>query len=241
MLKLDNDLLQQLGLGSLPDDQKRSMLQHIYDTLELRVGTNLANQMTDQQLLEFERFMDAGGDSDKVQALKWLETNLPHYKEVVSQEFEKLKAEVMQMAPQILAASTPAPVMSATDDGGYVTTATPSAPVAPMSGAANPVQSLQPQSMPGYASPQPAYTPQSPYSPSGYGQPQAVPTSGYYGSTQDPASSQQQTQPAWPQQGMPVPSQPVTMPVSDGFAQFPQQQPPAGPPSGYPPQTGYSA
>ncbi len=106
MLKLDNNLLQELGLGTLPEDQKKSMLQHIYDTLELRVGTQLANQMTDQQLAEFEQFIDAGGDSSQAQALQWLETNLPNYKQVVNDVFEALKNEVKQMASQIVAAAS---------------------------------------------------------------------------------------------------------------------------------------
>lgn len=107
MLKLDNDLLLELGLGALPEDQKKAMLQHIYETLELRVGTQLANQMTDRQLEEFEQFIDAGGDANQEQALHWLETNLPNYKQVVNEVFEALKAEIKQMAPQIMATSMP--------------------------------------------------------------------------------------------------------------------------------------
>ena len=105
MLKLDNNLLLELGLGSLPEDQKKAMLQHIYETLELRVGTQLASQMTDQQLEEFEQFIDEGGESNQAQALQWLETNLPNYKQVVNEVFEALKGEIKQMAPQIVAAS----------------------------------------------------------------------------------------------------------------------------------------
>ncbi|HSX43024.1 MAG TPA: DUF5663 domain-containing protein [Candidatus Saccharimonadales bacterium] len=108
MLKLDNSLLEEIGLGVLDADQKKAMLQHIYETLELRVGTNLANQMTDQQLEEFEKFIDEGGDASQAQALQWLEANLPHYKQVVNQVFEELKAEIRQMAPQIVASSMPA-------------------------------------------------------------------------------------------------------------------------------------
>lgn len=105
MLKLDNNLLQEIGLGTLPEDQKKAMLQHIYETLELRVGTQLANQMTDQQLQEFEQFIDAGGQASQDQALRWLETNLPNYKQVVNDVFEALKLEIKQMAPQIVASS----------------------------------------------------------------------------------------------------------------------------------------
>jgi len=103
--KLNNALLEELGLGALPDEQKRLMLQHIYETLELRVGTNLANQMTDQQLDEFEKFIDDGGDQNQAQAQQWLEVNLPNYKQVVNEVFEALKAEIRQMAPQIVASS----------------------------------------------------------------------------------------------------------------------------------------
>lgn len=109
MLKLDNNLLEELGLGSLPETQKRQMLQHIYDTLELRVGTQLANQMTDKQLEEFEKFIDAGGDANQAQALQWLEANLPNYKDVVQQTFDALKVEVKSMAPQLLTSAAQQP------------------------------------------------------------------------------------------------------------------------------------
>jgi hypothetical protein len=102
MFKLDNALLEELGLGSLPADEKNPMLGHIYETLEMRVGMKLAEQMTNEQLDEFEGFIDR---NDEPGALKWLETNFPHYKDVVAQELEKLKGEVKAAAPQILEAS----------------------------------------------------------------------------------------------------------------------------------------
>jgi len=100
MIKLDDNLLAELGLQSLPPEEKKNLLRHIYETLEMRVGTTLAQQMTDAQLDEFESFINA---NDEAGALRWLETNFPNYKDVVAQEFEKLKQEVRQSAPQILA------------------------------------------------------------------------------------------------------------------------------------------
>lgn len=102
MFKLDDDFLAQLGLAGLPADDKKKMLAHIYETLELRVGMRLAQNMSDAQLDEFEKLMDA---NDEAGALKWLETNVPNYKEVVAEELEKLKSEIKAMAPQILASS----------------------------------------------------------------------------------------------------------------------------------------
>ena len=102
MLKIDNSLLQEVGLATLPDAEKNSFLRHVYETLEMRVGIRLADQMTNEQLDEFERYFEAKDDAG---AFKWLETNFPNYKDIVQQEFDKLKAEVAQSAPQILAAS----------------------------------------------------------------------------------------------------------------------------------------
>lgn len=98
MLKIDNNLLIELGLGDLPVDEKNQMLKHIYETLEMRVGMTLAQQMTDEQLAEFEGFIDS---KDETGALKWLEGNFPNYKSVVAQELEKLKLEIKDNADQI--------------------------------------------------------------------------------------------------------------------------------------------
>lgn len=101
MIKLDDDLLQELGLAGLPPEEKKKLLAHIYETLEMRVGMKLAEQMSDAQLTEFEQFIDR---NDEGGALKWLETNFPNYKDVVASEFERLKGEIRQVAPQILGA-----------------------------------------------------------------------------------------------------------------------------------------
>lgn len=102
MFKLDNTLLEELGLGALPTDEKNKMLGHIYETLEMRVGMKLAEQMTNEQLDEFESFVNS---NDEAGALKWLETNFPNYKQVVADELETLKGEIKAAAPQIVAAS----------------------------------------------------------------------------------------------------------------------------------------
>lgn len=101
-LKIDDNLLRELGLATLPPEEKRELLKHIYETLEMRVGTRLADQMTNAQLDEFEQYYNA---KDNEGAFHWLETNFPNYKDIVAEEFTKLKSEIAQSAPQILAAS----------------------------------------------------------------------------------------------------------------------------------------
>jgi hypothetical protein len=102
MFQLDDNLLRELGLGDLPAAEKNKMLAHIYETLELRVGMKLAEQMSDAQLDEFEGFIDR---NDEAGALKWLETNFPDYKQVVADELDKLKGEIKQQAPAIMQAT----------------------------------------------------------------------------------------------------------------------------------------
>lgn len=109
MFKLDDNLLVELGLGALPPQEKNRMLAHIYETLEMRVGMQLASQMTDQQLDEFETLMPLETDTPEVRAQKekdaltWLETNFPNYKQVVADELGKLKEEIKASAAQIMA------------------------------------------------------------------------------------------------------------------------------------------
>lgn len=115
MFKLDNNLLIELGLGGLSPQDKNRMLAHIYETLEMRVGMRLAEGMSESQLDEFEALMPLPEDTQEVRAqkeqdaLKWLESNFPNYKQVVAEELEKLKTEVKAAAPQIIASTQQAP------------------------------------------------------------------------------------------------------------------------------------
>ncbi len=102
MIRIDKQLLQEVGLGALSEADQSALLGQIMETLELRVGKRLADQMTEAQLEEFDNYYKA---KDEQGAYKWLETNFPNYKEIVQQEFDGLKKEVTMFAPQILTAS----------------------------------------------------------------------------------------------------------------------------------------
>ena len=75
MFQLDDKFLEDIGLNNLPEEQKKPFLQHIYDELELRVGTKLSDGMTDEQLEEFESIIDRKDDV----IVMWLEKNVPDY------------------------------------------------------------------------------------------------------------------------------------------------------------------
>ncbi|HEU4830661.1 MAG TPA: DUF5663 domain-containing protein, partial [Candidatus Saccharimonadales bacterium] len=67
--------LADIGLNDLPEEQKKPFLQHIYDELELRVGTKLSEGMSDAQLEEFEAIIDR---KDEV-IVAWLAQHAPEY------------------------------------------------------------------------------------------------------------------------------------------------------------------
>ena len=103
MLQLDQNWLAQQGITGLSDDDSQSLLQYVYSELELRVGMKLSENLTDDQLREFEQLALSNDDQ---QQLVWLETNCPNYKEVVKQELDRLGAELREHRDQILPANT---------------------------------------------------------------------------------------------------------------------------------------
>lgn len=86
MFQLDDKFLTDVGLGDLPEDQKQAFLQHLYSELELRVGTKLSEGMNDEQLAQFEAFVD----QDEQKVVAWFEQYLPNYAEAA--DFQSLKA-----------------------------------------------------------------------------------------------------------------------------------------------------
>lgn len=95
MFQLDDNFLNDLGLGALPEEQKKAFLQHIYDELELRVGTKLSEGLDEMQLQQFEAFVDR--DEEKVR--DWFEKNLPDYAN--SADFQQLKTSAPENIDEV--------------------------------------------------------------------------------------------------------------------------------------------
>src|SRR5690349_11041709 len=75
MFQLDDNFLADVGLGTMPEAEKRAFLQHIYQELELRVGTRLSEGMSDAQLAQFEAIIDR-----KMEVVDpWLAQFVPNY------------------------------------------------------------------------------------------------------------------------------------------------------------------
>jgi len=90
MFQLDDKFLADLGLEQLPEAERQAFLAHIYSELELRVGVKLSEGLTDEQLGEFESFVDR--QDDKVRA--WVSAHAPDYAN--DQPYQQLKAGAPQ-------------------------------------------------------------------------------------------------------------------------------------------------
>lgn len=77
MFQLDDQFLSDVGLGSLPEDQKKPFLQYVYERLEGLVGERLSAGMTEQQLTEFEALIDR----NEAAISAWLGAHAPNYGE----------------------------------------------------------------------------------------------------------------------------------------------------------------
>lgn len=85
MFNLNEQFLEELGLGGLPDEQKKPFLQHIYAQLEKRVGEKLSDGMTEEQLDEFGAIIDHREDVVKA----WVQSHVPDYQ--TREDFQRLQ------------------------------------------------------------------------------------------------------------------------------------------------------
>lgn len=102
MFHIDDELLVDLGLGALPQEEKESLVEYLLQELELRVGTELSKDLSDEQLEQFEKVAES---DDQAATTAWLEQQCPNYKEVVKQEFEKLRQEIESNRDRLLSSN----------------------------------------------------------------------------------------------------------------------------------------
>ncbi len=100
-IKIDDALLEELGYVGLSDVEKQELQGNMLEALQMRIGLRLSEGLNDEQIAELEsKFVFTADDTpdqvvQKQQAVSaWLEQNHPNYKEVVADEFEKLKQEM---------------------------------------------------------------------------------------------------------------------------------------------------
>jgi len=86
MPQLDDQFLQDVGLGVLPPEERQGMIAQMKKTLETNVGMEIYKNLQEHQLQEFEGFMPLNDENGQVitseetanaNARRWLDTNVP--------------------------------------------------------------------------------------------------------------------------------------------------------------------
>lgn len=86
MFQIDHAFLDEVGLGSMRGRDRAAFLEHLQQEYELRVGTALSDSLGDDELDQFEGFID--GDLRVIG--DWLEANDPNF--MSTPEFLKLES-----------------------------------------------------------------------------------------------------------------------------------------------------
>jgi hypothetical protein len=77
-----NQLIEQLGIADLPEDEQTEIINEA----QVRIGEAVSEQLTDEQLAEYQAIID--GNEQVISS--WLEKNVPEYKdEAVYQSLEE--------------------------------------------------------------------------------------------------------------------------------------------------------
>lgn len=93
----NQNILNQLGFGSLPESDKDSLVENAEAELEMRIGNTLGEKITQSEFREFEQI------TDDAEAAKWLEARIPNYRDIVKQIFADFCAELKADSVKIAA------------------------------------------------------------------------------------------------------------------------------------------
>lgn len=92
MIQVDDDFMREVGLESMPAEERADFMRDAEEELEVRIGQAIGKKLTAEQVEEFEVMTDAR------MAAEWLSEYVPDYREVAEQVYEEFKAEIKAQA-----------------------------------------------------------------------------------------------------------------------------------------------
>lgn len=95
-MRIDEAFMEEVGLSGMPDGERQAFMDHAEEELEVRVGRAVGQELSEQQLKDFED-IDEGG-----QATAWLKINVPNFREIVQGVVQSFKDELMAERARIL-------------------------------------------------------------------------------------------------------------------------------------------
>lgn len=94
---ITEDNLKSLGID-LEGKDVTSLLTHLNDTLEERVGAEITDALNDEQL---KTLVDMQENADEAEVGKWLQENVPEFEQIVQDEIDILLGELAENTDSI--------------------------------------------------------------------------------------------------------------------------------------------
>jgi hypothetical protein len=88
-VKIDKYYLDSIGIRFETEEETQAFAEIVQSELEVRIGTEIASRLSDEQLDEFDMYIDS------YDAGEWLEENCPDYRDIVDNETERMEEELI--------------------------------------------------------------------------------------------------------------------------------------------------
>ncbi|MCL1839643.1 DUF5663 domain-containing protein [Candidatus Saccharibacteria bacterium] len=95
MHNLDEQFLKDVGVADLPEDMKAELVEGLEKQIQDRISLRMAEVLSDEQL---DAFAGIGADEQT----KWLEENVPDFREIVEDTLREVKEEILAQKAQAL-------------------------------------------------------------------------------------------------------------------------------------------
>ena len=104
-MKINEYYLASIGIRFKTKEETQAFAEIVQSELEIRIGTEIASRLSDEQLDEFDLYIDQND------AGEWLEENCPDYRDIVDNETQRMEEELISNRSMI-----PGVVDSSEDD-----------------------------------------------------------------------------------------------------------------------------
>ena len=95
-MRIDDVFMEEEGLNEMPDGERQAFMDHAEEELEVRVGHAVSQELSAEQLRDFEEIEEGG------QAAAWLKINVPNFREIVQTVVQSFKNELIAERTRIL-------------------------------------------------------------------------------------------------------------------------------------------
>lgn len=95
-MRIDDVFMEEVGLNEMPDGERQVFMDHAEEELEVRVGHAVSQELSAEQLRDFEEIEEGG------QAAAWLKINVPNFREIVQTVVQSFKNELIAERTRIL-------------------------------------------------------------------------------------------------------------------------------------------